>query len=149
MARKIRILLAVAFGMALFVDGGVCQSQIDSAGSEIAPLRIVGLQYPRLAHLAVIQGRVELAAVVSTDGAVKEVRTISGHPLLIEAARDSLRQWRFKNCPSSGTQCSAKVTFVFVLEKESCDLDRCPNDIQIDLPNTVTIKSKPARAIIN
>src|SRR3954447_2739036 len=113
MATKLRILLAATFGMALYADGGVCQSQIDSARLEIAPVRIVGLQYPRLAHLAVIQGRVELTAVVSTDGAVNEVRTISGHPLLIQAARDSLRQWRFRNCASSGTQCSAKVTFVF------------------------------------
>jgi hypothetical protein len=73
---------------------------------------------------------------------------MSGHPLLVEAASDSLRQWRFKGC-ALPAQCKVKVTFVFVLESGLCELNECPNNIQIDLPTTVTIKSKSARAIIN
>ena len=37
-------IVAVPLGMALFADGGICQSQIDSPRSEIPPVRIVGLR---------------------------------------------------------------------------------------------------------
>src|ERR1035441_1940413 len=117
-----------------------------TAASEISPTRIVGVRYPRLALLAVVQGRVELEALLSTEGTVKEIKVVSGHPLLNDAAKNSLEQWRFAGCAPTGVPCTAKVTFVFVLEKGICDIDQCPNDLQIDLPGTVTIRSKPARA---
>jgi hypothetical protein len=66
---------------------GVCQSERGSAAAEVAPQRIVGLQYPHLALLAAIQGTVELEAAVSIEGTVKGVKAISGHPLLIDAFR--------------------------------------------------------------
>lgn len=137
-------LIRAAIALALIPGSAVCQT----ATLEIAPTRIVGVQYPRLAHLAVVQGRVELEALLSTEGVVKEITVISGHPLLNDAAKNSLEKWRFAGC-TSGASCTAKVTFVFVLEKGICDIDQCPNDLQIDLPGTVTIRSKLARAIVN
>jgi TonB family protein len=112
-------------------------------------MRIVGLQYPRLAWIAAVQGRVELQATISDQGSVTEVSLISGHALLVDAARGSLRQWRFKTCTPSSARCTAKVAFNFVLDSGSCDYSQCPNDIQIDLPGTVTIKSKHAPPMIN
>jgi hypothetical protein len=138
----------VVFCAAVFAAVASGQTQTDAAAPDTAPLRILGLQYPRLAHLAAVQGKVELEAGIS-DGAVNEVKTISGHPLLVDAAKESLRKWRFKQCASSAHQCSGRVIFLFVLEGGMCDLSSCPNDIQIDLPATITVKSKPARAIIN
>jgi TonB family protein len=143
-----RILAAFALCASVFAAHGICQERTGSSAPEVAPVRFVGLQYPRLAHMATIQGRVELEAVASIEGTVTEVRTISGHPLLIDAARDSLRQWHFKGCTLAGP-CRAKATFVFVLEAGVCELSQCPNEIQVDLPSTITITSKPARAIIN
>src|SRR5690348_15699064 len=122
-------LIRAAIALALIPESAVCQT----ATLEIAPTRIVGVQYPRLAHLAVVQGRVELEALLSTEGAVKEIKVISGHPLLNDAAKNSLEKWRFAGCTSTGASCTAKVTFVFVLEKGICDIDQCPNDLQIDL----------------
>jgi hypothetical protein len=90
-----------------------------------------------------------LDAVLSTEGTVNDVKVVSGHPLLVDAARDSLRQWRFTGCTPSSGSCSARVAFVFVLEKGLCDIDQCPNKFQIDLPGTVTIKSEHARAIVD
>jgi TonB family protein len=120
-----------------------------TAASEIVPIRFVTVRYPRLALFAVVQGRVELEAILSSEGAVKDIKVISGHPLLKDAAKNSLEQWRFAGCRPSGVACTARVTFVFVLEKGMCDIDQCPNHLQIDLPGTVTITSKPARAIVN
>ena len=42
-----------------------------------------------------------------------------------------------------------KVTFVFVLEDGRCNIDECRSEISIDLPGTMTVSSKHARAIVN
>ena len=52
--------------------------------------------YPPLAEQARIRGFVKLVVLISTDGAVKEVRVVSGHPLLVPAAVDAVRQWRYR-----------------------------------------------------
>jgi TonB family protein len=145
-------ILSVVFLWATLVAGdAVCQRQADSEQLELTPQRIVGLRYPRLAHLALVQGRVELEALVSPEGAVKDVKVVSGHPLLVAAARDSLRQWRFTGCTASRGDCTPKVTFIFILQKQLCDISECPEDLQIDLSGAVTMTctSKSARAIIN
>lgn len=52
--------------------------------------------YPALARQARIQGTVNLIGVIATDGTVKELRVISGHPLLAQAALDAVRQWVYR-----------------------------------------------------
>jgi len=51
--------------------------------------------YPPLAVQARIQGNVVLHAIISKDGRVEQLSVISGHPLLIQAALDAVRQWRY------------------------------------------------------
>ena len=147
MTPQIRIVIWAAW--AGFCAIAVGQSQTNTAVMDATPVRILGLQYPRLAHLAIVQGKVEFEVTILSDGSVGQIKAVSGNPLLVDAAKDSLRRWRFRPCAPSVGQCRSKATFVFVLEKGACDLDRCPNEIQVDLPATVTIKSKPAKAIIN
>jgi hypothetical protein len=130
-------------------DSVICQGERNSEPPELVPQRIVWLQDSRLAHLAPIQGRVQLEAPVEPDGSVKDVKAVSGSALLIDAARDSLRQWRFKGCTRTSANCKTRVTFIFVIENAPCNIDECPSNLQIDLPGTVTIKSSPARAIVN
>jgi periplasmic protein TonB len=52
--------------------------------------------YPPLARQARIQGNVVLHAIISKDGRVEQLSVISGHPLLIQAALDAVRQWRYQ-----------------------------------------------------
>jgi protein TonB len=52
--------------------------------------------YPPLARQARIQGNVVLHAIISKDGRVEQLSVISGHPLLIQAAFDAVRQWRYQ-----------------------------------------------------
>ncbi len=53
-------------------------------------------QYPPLAKQARIQGTVRLQAVISKDGTVQNLQVVSGHPLLVPAAIQAVRQWRYK-----------------------------------------------------
>ncbi len=52
--------------------------------------------YPTLARQTRVQGRVELEATVARDGTVKNVRVVSGHPLLAPAAVEAVKRWRYR-----------------------------------------------------
>ena len=52
--------------------------------------------YPRLAAQARIQGTVVLQAVIGKDGTVHDLHLISGHPMLVPAAIEAVRQWRYR-----------------------------------------------------
>ncbi len=43
-----------------------------------------------------MQGTVKLQILVGADGHVKDVTVLSGHPLLIEAAKDAAKQYVYK-----------------------------------------------------
>lgn len=52
--------------------------------------------YPPLAKQARVQGTVLLEARVGKDGTVREVKVISGHPLLRQAASDAVKRWLYR-----------------------------------------------------
>ncbi len=64
--------------------------------SEGLLLRRVEPIYPRPASIIRLQGVVKLQAVISKDGTIQSLNVISGHPLLVSAAVDAVRQWRYR-----------------------------------------------------
>ena len=52
--------------------------------------------YPPLAKQARIQGVVRLNAVIGKDGTIQDLKAASGHPLLVPAALEAVRQWLYK-----------------------------------------------------
>jgi protein TonB len=52
--------------------------------------------YPPLARQARVQGKVVLDVDISKEGTIESLRTITGHPMLIPAAIDAVKQWRYK-----------------------------------------------------
>lgn len=139
--------VSVVVGL-LILNFAVGTIYCQSVPVDLCPKRMTGLKYPRLAHFAGVQGKVELEAIVSRDGGVEEVHTISGPPLLAEWMKEALKEWLFTNCSQISVPCRYKVTFVFELMTGSCEMSQCPNEVQIDLP-VITIRSQQARAIIN
>lgn len=59
--------------------------------------------YPVLARQARVSGTVELAGVIGTDGRIRELHVTSGHPLLVQAALDAVRQWIYQPTSLGGT----------------------------------------------
>ncbi|HZT38015.1 MAG TPA: energy transducer TonB [Bryobacteraceae bacterium] len=53
-------------------------------------------EYPPLARQASIQGTVRFNATIGKDGRVTELQLVSGHPLLVQAATEAVRQWVYK-----------------------------------------------------
>lgn len=52
--------------------------------------------YPPLARQARIQGPVQLRAIISKAGTIEHLTVGSGHPMLVKAAIDAVRQWRYR-----------------------------------------------------
>lgn len=89
---------AVLFVILLLFTAG-----ISHAAQKVAPDEAtrhltdrVAPNYPQMAHVANIQGSVVLQIDISETGAVTQVIVVSGHPLLISAAIDAVKTWRYK-----------------------------------------------------
>jgi periplasmic protein TonB len=52
--------------------------------------------YPQLARAARVQGTVQLVGMIAKDGTIVKLQVISGHPLLIAAAVEAVRQWVYR-----------------------------------------------------
>jgi protein TonB len=52
--------------------------------------------YPPLAKQARIQGVVRFEAIIGKDGTIQNLRLVSGHPLLVPAAQEAVKQWLYK-----------------------------------------------------
>lgn len=73
----------------------------------VAPIRVSSISegnltrkvqpaYPPLARSARIQGMVVLQAVISKEGMIENLKVLTGHPMLVGAAVDAVRQWRYR-----------------------------------------------------
>jgi len=58
--------------------------------SKVAP------KYPAEAKAKGVRGKIVLRVIVNQEGAVSHVEVVSGHPLLIPAAIEAVRQWKYK-----------------------------------------------------
>jgi TonB family protein len=53
-------------------------------------------EYPAIARMNYIQGKVNVQALVDDEGKVKEAHVVTGHPLLAVSALKAIRSWIFK-----------------------------------------------------
>ena len=52
--------------------------------------------YPSLARQIGRAGRVELRAVIATDGTIQALQVVSGDPMFFQSAMEAVRQWRYR-----------------------------------------------------
>ena len=78
-------------------------------------LRKIEPQYPQMAKIAHIQGDVILAATISKNGVIENLHSVSGHPILVQAAMEAVKQWKYKPYLLNGepveVETTIKVTF--------------------------------------
>ncbi len=67
-------------------------------------------EYPEHARQAGVQGRVVLDTVVSRDGAVTQMKLVSGPSVLSQAAMDAVRWWRYEPYSVNGQPASVETT---------------------------------------
>lgn len=68
----------------------VSEMQLGSLVHKVVPT------YPEIAKRVGIQGTVQLSALIGKDGRVENVVPVSGHPMLVRAAEEAVRQWQYR-----------------------------------------------------
>jgi TonB family protein len=53
-------------------------------------------EYPELARQMNATGKVKIEATIGADGRVTSTKVIGGSPLLIAAAQDAMKKWRYE-----------------------------------------------------
>lgn len=66
--------------------------------------------YPTIARDAHVSGTVVLHAIIAKDGTVQELTYVSGPPLLLKAAMDAVRQWRYRPTLLNGQPVEVETT---------------------------------------
>ncbi len=59
-------------------------------------IRKVQPVYPPLARSARVQGVVEFTATISKEGNIENLQLVRGHPLLVNAAKEAILQWKYR-----------------------------------------------------
>jgi|SwirhisoilCB2_FD_contig_81_4392054_length_1293_multi_3_in_0_out_0_1 protein TonB len=66
--------------------------------------------YPPIAKQARVQGQVVLQAVISKNGTIENLKVVSGHPMLTQAALDAVRNWRYQPTVLNGEPVEVETT---------------------------------------
>jgi protein TonB len=88
------------------------QTRIRQGGAVTAASLINRVQpsYPPLARQTRISGTVRLHAIISKSGTVQQLEVISGHPLLVQAALDAVKQWKYRPTTLNGEPVEVDTT---------------------------------------
>ncbi len=73
--------------------------------------------YPALARQARVSGTVHLEGILAKDGTIRNLQVLNGHPLLVAAAVDAVRQWVYRPTLLNGlpVEVIAPIDVVFML----------------------------------
>jgi len=92
---KRRILGAAVLAMALWVGVENLQAQ---EGRKVLSNPVP--TYPEVAKKMRLVGTVKVQIVIGTDGKIKGTSFIGGHPVLVNAVEETLKNWKY--APGSG-----------------------------------------------
>lgn len=90
--------LAGLLGTCSFGQSGATEEGKRKLKTRVAPV------YPELAKRMSITGKVKIEVVIGPDGRVKSTRAVGGHPLLVQACMDAVKEWKFVAAPEETTQ---------------------------------------------
>lgn len=76
-------------------------------------------QYPVIAKQAGVQGTVFIKAIISRDGTIEREEVVSGPALLVSAARQAVRQWKYRPYYLNGepVEVETQITVNFALNR--------------------------------
>jgi protein TonB len=89
-------------------------------GGEVMEARIIKRVmpvYPEIAKRSRVSGRVRLMSVIAADGTIQKLQVTEGHPLLVAAALEAVRQWVYKPTLLNGqpVEVQAPIEVIFTL----------------------------------
>ncbi len=99
--------------------GATARVHLSPGTAEIVS-RPVEPNYPMLAKQMKVQGAVVLEALIGRDGNIQDLHILSGPAILSAAAREAVKQWRFKPYLQSGqaVETEARITVNFTISTQ-------------------------------
>ena len=125
----------IYLGDFVFVDGAFryIDSEVFDALGTAPPLRIrqagnvtaasvvyqPAPRYPDKARAEHVEGAVVLHVIINKDGAMKNLEVVSGDPLLVTAAMDAVKQWRYTPTLLNGraVEVDTTITVTFTMHR--------------------------------
>jgi len=104
--------------------GGVATSATERVHLSPGTAQVVSHQveptYPLLAKQMKVQGSVVMQALIGRDGNIQNLQVLSGPAILSNAAREAVKQWRFKPYYQSGqaVETEARITVNFTISTQ-------------------------------
>ena len=99
--RRMQILLLLGFG---FSASNLLAQESRKLVSNPTPV------YPEIAKRLRLSGVVKVEITIGADGQIKATKVIGGHPLLVNAVQDTLKNWKYASA-SSETTASLEFSF--------------------------------------
>jgi TonB family protein len=95
----------LAMGLLLLGGGIAVWSPAAWGQEEISRKSKIKVQpaYPELARRMNITGVVKMQVTVATNGTVKSWKVVGGHPVLVNAAIDAIKKWKFEPAAEEST----------------------------------------------
>ncbi len=90
--------VALLWGASAFAQTGSTDESKRKIKTRTAPV------YPDLARRMKVTCKVKIEVLIAPDGHVKSTRVIGGHPLLVQACQDAVKDWKFVSAPEETTQ---------------------------------------------
>lgn len=74
--------------------------------------------YPPLARQVHREGRVELRAIIATDGSIQSLEVVGGDPIFFQSALDAVSQWRYRPTILNGqpVQIDTHITVIYITQ---------------------------------
>jgi protein TonB len=75
--------------------------------------------YPTLARQLGRAGRVELRAIIATDGTIQSLQVVSGDPLFYQSVLEAVRQWRYRPTVLNGiaVEIDTFITVIYNMQR--------------------------------
>jgi TonB family protein len=99
------VVVALCAGLMTATSGAQAPDHADrKVVTRIAPV------YPELAKRMHVSGMVKLEVAIRANGTVKSTKVVGGNPVLLDAASDAVRKWKFETASEDTTEV-IQVTF--------------------------------------
>ncbi|HXM99496.1 MAG TPA: energy transducer TonB [Candidatus Dormibacteraeota bacterium] len=99
----IRTMVASAVVFAALAATVRAQQSVSDDGRRKVKSRVTPA-YPELARRMNVAGKVKIEVIIAPDGHVRSTRPIGGHPLLVQACTDAVKDWKFVASAEESTQ---------------------------------------------
>ncbi len=79
----------------------------DAAANDAAKRKVktrVGAEYPALARQMGVTGKVKVEVTITPEGKVSNAKIVGGSPVLVGAAVDAVKKWKFEPGPKETTE---------------------------------------------